>query len=241
LYKTLFSLVLPKKENMTPFRKHAIIQKAKEITLSTGLIMSILSGSTLLQNCSNSSTNGAEGEYEEVEEYKKGVKTYLSETAPGKFKIQNEVATDVDSSLAEITYLDGHKQSLNAQAVKTLVDQHITENKENIGKNENLANTLLYSGMGFLLAKTISPNYVQYRPDMDTQMAHASKDSTSRRHQSRGFFYPILFSRFYASPAVFDRSNAVHNSITNSRTVSYRPAGGRSGFFRSTGRSSFRS
>jgi hypothetical protein len=228
---------------MTPQRQHAVIRKVKEITLGSSLLLSLLAGNTLvLQSCGNGQ-NGAEGEYEEVEAYKKGVKIYLNETAAGVFKITDEQETDVEHSMVQITYLDGHSQTLTAEQAKQIIDAELQSNKAQIGKTDGLANAMLYSGMGYLLAKTMAPNYSQYRPDMQPQVLVNKADSTHKTHvyHNRGHFFPLLFWRYYSSPAVFDRSTAVHNSINNSRFTTHRPVGGRSGFFRSTGRTSFRS
>lgn len=223
--------------------QNTLIKKAKDLTISSSVLISMITSGTIMQSCqSGQEQNGAEGSYEEVESYTKGVKTYIKETAPGIFKIDDEQQTDVDSSMVQVKYLDGRQEQLNASQVQSLIDKNINENRQTIGKDESLANALLYSGMGYLLAKTLSPNYSQYRPDMNPELVVNKQDTTRRTkvYHNRAHFFPLLFYRFYNSPAVFERSNMVHNGINNSRMVSYRPVGGRSGFFRSTGRSSFR-
>jgi hypothetical protein len=227
------------KTDMTIIRKHSFIRKVKDISISGSLALAILGNSMLLQSCGNSdSSDNQDSDYEEVEAYTKGVKTYISEIKKGEFKITDEVEVPADSSVAIVTYLDGKQETLSSQAVKALIDNDIKTNSASMGQSNTLSNALLFGGMGYLLAKTISPNYANYRPDLNPKMSN-SKDSTHRRRHHSGFWYYPMMSRFYSSQNSFQKSSGIHESIGNSRTVTYRPAGGRSGFFRSTGRSGF--
>lgn len=223
---------------MTVIRNNSFIRKVKDISISGSLALAILGNSVMLQSCGSSNSSGDE-DYEEVEAYTKGVKTYISETEKGEFKITDEVEVPADSSVAIVTYLDGKKETLSTKAVKALIDNNIKTNSASIGQSNNLSNALLFGGMGYLLAKTISPNYANYRPDLNPK-TNNSTDSTYRRRHHSGFFYYPIMSRYYSSQSSFQKSSGIHESIGNSRTITYRPAGGRSGFFRSTGRSGFR-
>jgi hypothetical protein len=225
---------------MTIIRKHSFIRKVKDISISGSLALAILGNSVMLQSCgSNNSSDDEDSDYEEVEAYTKGVKTYISETKKGEFKITDEVEVPADSSVAIVTYLDGKKETLSSQAVKALIDNDIKINSASIGQNNNLSNALLFGGIGYLLAKTISPNYANYRPDLNPKTSNSTDTTYRRRHHSGFFFFPMM-SRYYSSQNAFQKSSGIHESIGNSRTLTYRPAGGRSGFFRSTGRSGFR-
>jgi hypothetical protein len=224
---------------MTLIRKHSFIRRVKDISISGTLALAILGNSVLLQSCGSSDSNDDE-DYQEVEVYTKGVKTFISETSKGQFKITDEIEVPADSSVAIVTYLDGKKETLSPRAVQALIDNDIKSNPSFVGQNNNLSNALLFGGMGYLLAKTMSPNYANYRPDLNPKMS-SSKDTTyRRRHHSGGFFYYPMMSRYYSTQSAFQRANTVHESIGSSRTTTYRPSGGRSGFFRSTGRSGFR-
>lgn len=212
-----------------------LIKKVKQIGLSGSLALSLFGTAMLVQSCNSSDQNGAEGEYEEVEEYTKGVITKIEEVKPGEFKIVDEQQASIGASLVEIKYLDGKVLHLKPEEAKSLIDKELATNTS-INESANLPAVLLLSGMGYLLAKTTSPTYAQYRPDLNPKLAETKKDSTVRhRHGSGLGFLPFFFMRHYASTGIYNRSQAVHQSINNSRTVSYRPVGGKTGFF---GRSS---
>ena len=77
---------------MTPTRKQAIIRRVKDITLGTTLSLALLNGSVLLQSCSSNNNDDeySESERRPSESFKKGVRTFITETAPGTFKITDE-------------------------------------------------------------------------------------------------------------------------------------------------------
>lgn len=225
---------------MTPVSTSTFIRKVKDITISSTLALAILGSSFTLQSCNNDSDS--DYEYEEVEVYTKGVKTYISETSKGVFKITDEVEVPADSSIAIVTYLDGKKDTLSPKAVKALIDDEVNTNPSTIGRSDNLSNALLFGGMGYLLAKTLSPNYAQYRPDVTPSngvaQSHSSKNDTTyrRRHGYYGGGMGML--HYYATAAAFQKSNAIHQNIGHSRTTMSRPVGGKSGFFHSSSHSS---
>ncbi|RYU97690.1 hypothetical protein [Emticicia agri] len=228
---------------MTPVSTNTFIRKVKDITISSTLALAILGSSFTLQSCNNDSDS--DYEYEEVEVYTKGVKTYIAETSKGVFKITDEVEVPADSSIAIVTYLDGKKDTLSPKAVKALIDDEVRANPTTIGKSDNLSNALLFGGMGYLLAKTLSPNYAQYRPDVTPNSGiaqnHSSKNDTTyrRRHGYYGGGMGMMY--YYATAAAFQKSNAIHQNIGHSRTTMSRPVGGKSGFFHSSSHSSHRS
>ncbi|WP_394990164.1 hypothetical protein [Emticicia sp.] len=225
---------------MTPVSKKTFIRKVKDITISSTLALAILGGGMTLQNCGNSSEN--DYEYEEVEVYTKGVKTYISETSKGIFKISDETEVPADSSEAIVTYLDGRKEILSPQIVKGLIDSELKTDSASIGEKSNLPNALLFGGMGYLLAKTVSPNYMTYRPDVSGVKANNSTSKTDSTHSTRyhrsHFGGSGLMMAYFLTSGAFNRSNSIHQNIGNSRSTITRPVGGRTGFFHGASRAS---
>ena len=221
---------------MTPTSKKTFIKKVKDITISSTIALSFIGNSAMLQSCGSDNSNEEEYEYEEV--YTKGIKTYISETSKGVFKITNEKEVAIDSSVAIVSYLDGKKDSLSPKVVQGLIDSEVKSNPNTIGQSNNLSNALLFGGMGYLLAKTMSPNYATYRPDVNgIQSNKLSSKSDTARHR-RNHFYGGRMMGYYATASAFSRSSQIHQSISNSRTTITRPSGGRSGFFHSSSHSS---
>jgi hypothetical protein len=205
---------------MTPIRKHALIKRVKDITLSTTLSLALLNGSVLLQGCGSNDNNDRD-RTEQVESFRKGVRTFITETSPGQFKITDEVEAEPDKAGAIVRYYDGHSDTLGVEAARRLVQndpstQRYMNNPNSYqGHHSNgLANVLLWGGLGYMMGRSMSP---QYRQDQ----------------QRYG-------SGVYSNPGVYSRSQRVGESVRSSRVVSSRPSGGRGGFFggRSRGASS---
>ena len=193
---------------MTPVRRHAVLRRVKDITLSTTLTLALLSGPVILQSCSNNSTDD---EQQTETRFKRGVRTYITETAPGNFKITDESETEPDKAGAIVSYYDGHRDTLSVEAAKRLVetDQSTStylRNPQAYQHRSGLANVLLWGSMGYMLGRSSSP---QYRDD-------------ARRYGAG----------VYANSALYQRSTRVGENVRTSRvTRTVRPSRGRSGFF----------
>lgn len=205
---------------MTPTRKQAIIRRVKDITLGTTLSLALLNGSALLQSCS--SNNG--DEYSESEEgrqtesFKKGVRTFITETAPGTFKITDEQQVGPDRAGAVVNYFDGHRDTLSVAAAQALVKNDPStsqyfNNPSSYGQHHGngLANALLWGGLGYMIGRQF--------------MGGSSFDRDRRYSQGA-----------YSNPSVYARSSQIGQDVSRSRVVTSRPRSSRGGFF-SRGRS----
>lgn len=194
---------------MTPLRKRTVLRRVKDITLSTTLSLALLNGSVLLQSCGNN----RDDEQQTETSFGRGVRTYITETAPGNFKITDEVKTDPSQAGAIVNYFDGHRDTLSVEAARRLVesDQSTSTYLRNPGAygayhHNGLANALLWGGLGYMLGRSTAP---QYRND-------------ERRYGSG----------IYANPGLYQRSSSIREDVRTSRvTRMSRPSGGRSGFF----------
>lgn len=193
---------------MTLIRQHAVLRRVKDITLSTTLTVALLSGPAVLQSCGN---NNTDDEQRTETSFKRGVRTYITETGPGNFKITDEEETEPGKAGAIVSYYDGHRDTLSVEAAKRLVetDQSTStylHNPQAYHHRSGLANALLWGSMGYMLGRSSAP---QYRDD-------------ARRYGAG----------VYANSALYQRSTRVGDNVRTSRvTRTVRPSGGRSGFF----------
>lgn len=196
---------------MTPLRKHTVLRRVKDITLSATLSLALLNGAVLLQSCGNNQSD----EPEQTEtSFKQGVRTYITETAPGNFKITDEVQAEPDKAGAIVSYYDGHRDTLSVEAAKKLVDSDESTRTylqnpdayQSYHHHSGLSSALLWGSLGYMLGRSTAP---QYRTD-------------ERRYGSG----------FYANSGAYDRSQQLRENVRTSRVVrTTRPSGGRSGFF----------
>ena len=200
---------------MTPVRRHAVLRRVKDITLSTTLSLALLGSPIMLQSCGN---NDADENQTETR-FGRGVRTYITETSPGNFKITDEEQTSPDRAGAIVSYHDGHRDTLSVEAAKRLVesDQSTRTYLQNPGAyqayhHNGLSNALLWGSLGYMLGRSTAP---QYRED--------------ERRYGAGV---------YANRGLYERSTRISDNVRGSRVVrTTRPSGGRSGFFGGRGRS----
>lgn len=202
---------------MTPLRRHAVLRRVKDITFSATLSLALLNGAAVLQSCGNNQTESNETELAQngstETRFNKGVRTFITETSPGNFKITDEVPAEPGQAGAIVNYADGHRDTLSVEAAQRLVqsDQSTSRYLNNPtsynGYHSNgLANVLLWGSLGYMLGRSTAP---QYRAD-------------AQRYGSG----------VYANPGLYQRANQIGENVRTSRVVrSSRPTGGRSGFF----------
>ncbi|WP_026628576.1 hypothetical protein [Dyadobacter alkalitolerans] len=201
---------------MTQLRKGSFLKRAKDISISSALAITILSSGIGMTGCGSSEDEEAYS-YEETT-YSKGIRSHIKEVKPGEFKITDEESVDADKSVAIVTYLDGHTDSLSTTAAKALIDDEIRNNQSSVGHHSGLSTMLLYGGMGYMLGRSSNNAYMNnYRGNGGA---------------ARGF---------YSDPNVYNKSQSAvqqANASRSTRMVTSRPKGGRNGFFgRSAGRS----
>ena len=204
---------------MTTIRQGTLLRRVKDITLGTTLTLALLNGSVMLQSCGNNRSDEAGGSYgegsgegraEETVTFKKGVRSVITESAPGEFKITDEVEADPSQSGAIVNYKDGHSDTLSVEAARQLVQNDPSTSRyfNDPGSYGNyhsngLSNVLLWGGLGYMLGRSMTPRFNEQR----------------------------YSSGAYANQAAYGRSQQLGRTITSSRVVTSRPSGGRSGFF----------
>lgn len=197
---------------MTPLRQRAVLRRVKDITLSTTLGLVLLNGAATLQSCGNNRADDEQTEQGETR-FGRGVLTYITETAPGTFKITDEVPADPDRAGAIVSYADGHSDTLSVEAARRLVE---TDSSTSTYLNNpaayrphhrsGLATALLWGSLGYMLGRSTN---LQYRADQQRYGAGV-----------------------YANSGQYRRSAQLGENVRTSRvTRSARPSGGRSGFF----------
>ncbi len=199
---------------MTPLRKHVVLRRVKDITLSTTLSLALLTGTTTLQSCGNSRSEEAQQTERTETSFGKGVRTYITETAPGNFKITDEVPAQPGQAGAIVSYVDGHRDTLSIEAAKRLVDtdestRTYRDNPSAYGgmHHNGLANVLLWGSLGYMMGRNNFGG--QYAND--------------RQRYGSGV---------YANQGLYQRSSQLGENVRASRvTRTVRPSGGRSGFF----------
>lgn len=200
--------------------KHTPLRLVKDISVGTSLGILLFGAGQSLQSCGPDNTQEyttAESE-EKIPPFSRPVKTYISETSPGQFKITDEIpVTEVGQAMAIVRYHNGKRDTLDPAGAKKLVMADSTtkgyfqDANSYYGHNHNhssLSSVLLWGGMGYMLGRNAGMG---------------SYNASRERQYSSGV---------YANSATYNRSAGIHNAYQNYRTrVAARPSGGRTGFF----------
>lgn len=187
----------------------------------------------ILVSCQSDSSDGVTYEEVQVQEATQGVITRLKEVEPNQYTIVEETITQAkDSSQVWIEKLDGTLQKLSLSEAQQLVkaeDQDSTQVAQRYGQNQGfggLGSVLWWSGMGYLMGRSLSgggfmgfyrrPTYPDNRGGVPGSGGSAMYRSAQSPDQIRQGLY----------------------QTSTTKTVSRPIASGRSGFFRSSSRSS---
>ncbi len=197
---------------MTPIRKDTVLRRVKDITLSTTLGLALLNGTVMLQSCSSGNERNEQTEQTKTT-FGKGVQTYITETAPGTFKITDEISVDPSRAGAIVSYVNGRRDTLSVEAARRLVETDSSTstylnnpNSYSQHHRSGLSNVLLWGSLGYMLGRRSGPQF----------------SGDARRYGSG----------VYANQGVYNRASGIGETVRSSRvTRTTRPSGGRSGFF----------
>ncbi|TAE40112.1 MAG: hypothetical protein EAZ70_06730 [Runella slithyformis] len=202
--------------------KNTPLRLVKDITVGASLGILLFGTGQTLQSCGSSQDNNQDYTAAEPEEkippFSRPVKTYISETSPGQFKITDEIpVTEASQAMAIIRYQNGKRDTLDPAGAKKLVmtdsttKEYFRDANHYYGNNHHhssLSSVLLWGGMGYMLGRNSGMR--SYNADRERQYS----------------------SGVYANSATYSRSAAIHNDYHSHRTrVATRPSGGRTGFF----------
>ncbi|MFN4086078.1 MAG: hypothetical protein ACK4LB_09070 [Spirosomataceae bacterium] len=198
-----------------------------------GTAASVLAG-VMTTGCQTSDQNdGVSYEEVQIQEATKGVITKLKEVEPNQYTIVEELMTETkDSAQVWIEKLDGSLQKLSLAEAQQLVsaeDQDSTQVAQRYGQNNGfggLGSVLWWSGIGYLMGRSMSGGGF---------MGFYRRPEQNRSGYTGGFSGGGAYYRSAQAPDQV-RQGLYQSSTT--RTVSRPIASGRSGFFRSSSRSS---
>lgn len=212
--------------------------------------------STSVVSCGGCGDDGESYETVQTTEFTKGVRTTIQETSAGKFEIVDEqVVPDTTQSAFVIKYLNGKTDSMSLNAARSMLanrpaDQQIAQG---VAPQSSLSNVLWWGAGGYLLGRMLSspshngfyspryysappPQYGGQQPMYGQQTPYKRDSARNRNNRSRSNYRSSTTSGgvFRSATSVSDQLRSTSQTRTISRPVS----SGRSGFFRSSGRSS---
>ncbi len=175
--------------------------------------------------------NGADGSWG-GKTYSQGVITEMIEVKPGEWKITAERPAGKEKVAAVLHHFDGKVDTLQGQALQRQMQDYSRQNPENHAQGSGLMNVLMWSGIGFMAGRYMTPNAGYYANPGVMQRNQDWRSNLTRERQTEGRgFYGSGFSGGRTSPnAGIQESPSTVRSSPRPSFRSSAPAGRSSGF-----------
>ena len=179
---------------------------------------------------SRAQKNGAEGSWS-GETYSQGVVTEMTEVKAGEWKITAERPAGKEEVAAILHHLDGKTDTLQGQALQRQMQDYSRQNPENRAQGSGMMNVLMWSGIGFMAGRFMTPNAGYYANPGVMQNNQGWRDNVARERQSgRGFFGRGFGGGRTSATAGILESRSTLRSAPRPSFRSSAPAGRSSGF-----------
>ncbi|MDO7845193.1 hypothetical protein Q5H92_02415 [Hymenobacter sp. M29] len=187
-----------------------------------------------LPACSNDNArtddNGAEGSWG-GETYSQGVITEMTEVTPGEWKITAERPAGKEEVAAILHHADGKTDTLQGQALQRQMQDYSRQNPENRAQGNGLMNVLMWSSIGYMAGRYMTPNPAYYaNPGVMQQNQGWRNSITNERQNGRGFFGRGFTGRNASPTAGIQESRSTMRSAPRPSFRSSAPSGRSSGF-----------
>ncbi|MFB9862363.1 hypothetical protein EFA69_12945 [Rufibacter immobilis] len=183
-----------------------------------------------LTSCSDnrSAQNEASTEWnagESAPQYSQGVITEMTEVSPDNWKITDERPAGAGQVMAILKHNDGKVDTLQGLELERRMQEYTQANPHN-GTGFSMMNVLMWSGIGYMAGRMLSPNPAYYANPNTIQRNEAWRQQTTAE-RSRGAQAFRNTTGTYSRPAT-SSGNVRSTRPTNSRSGTF---GGRSGGF----------
>ena len=192
---------------------------------SLGLILPACSS-----NESSNEENGAEASWG-GETYSQGVITEMSEVKPGEWKVTAERPAGKEEVAAIMHHFDGKTDTLQGQALQRQMQEYSRQNPENHAQSSTLMNVLMWSSIGYMAGRFLTPNPGFYsNPGVLQRNQGWRSNVANERQQGRGFFGRGFSGSGASANAGIQESRSTARTAPRPSVRSSAPAGRSSGF-----------
>ncbi|MBJ6109109.1 hypothetical protein JAO73_08815 [Hymenobacter sp. BT523] len=186
-----------------------------------------------LPACSNDNRrddNGAEGSWG-GESYSQGVITEMTEVQPGQWKITAERPAGKEEVAAVLHHFDGKTDTLQGQALQRQMQDYSRQYPENRANGTGLMDVLMWSGIGYMAGRFLTPNPGYYaNPGLiQRNQGWRANVARERQDQGRGFFGRGFTGRRTPTAGIQESRSTMRSSPRPSFRSSA-PSGRSSGF-----------
>ena len=174
--------------------------------------------------------NGADGSWS-GQTYSQGVVTEMTEVKPGEWKITAERPAGKEEVAAVLHHYYGKVDTLQGQALQRQMQDYSRQNPENRAQGNGMMNVLMWSGIGFMAGRFMTPNAGYYaNPGIMQNNQGWRNNVASERQSGRGFFGRGFGGGRTSPTAGIQESPSTLRSSPRPSFRSSAPAGRSSGF-----------
>ena len=209
------------------------------------LLMTAASSLGLTLPACSSNENSTDGQGAEAswggETYSQGVITEMTEVKAGEWKITAERPAGKEEVAAILHHADGKIDTLQGQALQRQMQDYGRQNPENRVQGNGLMNVLMWSGIGFMAGRFMTPNPGYYaNPGLLQQnQGWRANVANERQTQGRGFFGRGLSGSGTSANAGIQESRSTMRAAPRPSFRGSAPAGRGSSFGSRGGSSGF--
>lgn len=164
--------------------------------------------------------------------YSQGVVTEMTETQPGEWSITAERPAGQEEVAAVLHHFDGKVDTLQGQDLQRQMQEYSLENPENRVQGFGLMDVLMWSGIGFMAGRYVTPYPGYYAsPGLLAQNeAWRATIARERRDENRGFYGHGFSGGRTSATAGIRACRAVRRSSSRHSFHSSAPVGHHSSF-----------
>lgn len=172
-----------------------------------------------------------------TDSYSQGVITEMTETQPGQWKITAERPAGKEEVAAVLHHFDGKVDTLQGQALQQQMQTYTRQNPENRVGRTGMMDVLMWSGIGYMAGRWLTPNTGYYASPGIFQQNNGWRQNINREREDerRGFFGRGFVGSRTNGNAGISASPSVRRSVPGSTYRSSAPRGSRSSGFGSRG------
>ena len=179
---------------------------------------------------SRAQENGAQGSWG-GDTYSQGVITDMTEVKAGEWKITAERPAGKEEVAAVLHHLNGKTDTLQGQALQRQMQDYSRQNPENRAQGSGMMNVLMWSSIGFMAGRFMTPNAGYYANPgvMQGNQGWRNNVANERQNQGRGFFGRGFNGRGTSATAGIQESPS---TVRSTPRAGFRSSGfgGRGGF-----------
>ncbi|SDY20501.1 hypothetical protein [Hymenobacter psychrophilus] len=193
-------------------------------------------GLGILPACSSNDSRpeAAESSWDNAatDSYSQGVITEMTETQPGEWKITAERPAGKEEVAAILRHADGKVDTLQGQALQQQMQNYTRQNPENRVAGRGMMDVLMWSGIGYMAGRWMTPNSGAYASSgiMQGNNGWRQNIAQERTNEGRGFFGRGFTGNRNGGNAGISPSSSVQRSTPRGTFRSSAPSGSRSGF-----------